>query len=86
MKKLFLGTVIISVLAFSSCGKDDDISNKSCETLEREVQAALTLYSQDATIENCKSYRALLQAQLDKDCLEGNGALIQKIINTLNCS
>ena len=77
---------MIGISIFSSCRKDDDISNKSCETLEQDVAAALFAYSNEASNENCKTYKELLQAQLDKSCTLENGSLTQKLINSLNCA
>lgn len=88
LKKIILGVLIISPLVFSSCGNDDDdISKRSCETLEQDAADALAFYNQEYTLENCISYRALLQAQLNKNCLSSEGEVfVQKIINTLNCN
>ena len=87
LKNIILGALIISPLVFSSCGKDDDdISKRSCETLEQDASAALTLYTQEHTDENCISYRAILQAQLNKNCLNSDSeAFVRRIINSLNC-
>ena len=86
MKNLILGTIIISTLFFSSCAKDDDISSRSCETLERNAQDALILYNQEPTVETCIKYKEILQAQLNKNCLEGDAKVfLERLVSSLNC-
>ncbi len=86
MKKLILGSLIVSSIMFSSCGKDDDVSNRSCETLEQNAVDALSDFSNNATEENCKLYKSILQAQLANGCTEGDEGFTQRIFNSLNCN
>jgi hypothetical protein len=88
LNKYIIAVFLISILTLFSCGKDDvDVADRSCETLEENVIDALADFSNNATEENCKLYKSILQAQLNNGCVEGSSRdFTERIISSLNCN
>ena len=87
-------TAICFLLIMSSCGSSEDSSDPNrCEELEVVAGTfidAAVLYSQDPSVENCKSYKSSIEEYLEliEDCSFTPGTGIgeaQDTIDDLDC-
>ncbi|KXO00679.1 hypothetical protein LS48_04635 [Aequorivita aquimaris] len=68
MKKLLFSVLFMALVFTTSCNKDDDGDAQTCEQRVERIQAELLVYLDEATTENCRNYKAALQAYVDSDC------------------
>ena len=89
MRKLLFSALILS-LAFTSCKKDDEVTEVleavDCVQATQNASDTQIAYVNDPSNANCVEYRDTLQTIIDNGCAGTNTANFQASIDALPCS